>query len=1781
MTSESKRQLTIKIDGNTWATIGAPQQSGVWAADVNTTCWTTGAHTLSAQATSLCTLPLTSSASTGVTVNTTPTVSISYSHDAMGHGMISVPYNFPNTSSSGQRQLNLKVDGGNWTTAGAEQVSGVWNYPFDITCWTGTHELEIVAHACGSTAPGYSDTDTTSVTADSNPSVSASFSVQDGLASVTYEFPNTAAPQQRNLTLYLDGGFAGSFSAPQQNGVWPATVGICWKKMRVVATACGAGGNDQYTDEVELTNPLTNVEPITVTLVKVGMNGDHAVIQATVTWHNVTPGGTVEVKVRDWTDGKGQTYSGYDLPPFTNVPATKTEVFTFDAPSKARLLSVMATAPTACGTFTDDDSVGCDVCGATGNPVYWSDGNMRLSDGEPLPPIAGHGLMRTYDSEEQAGGIFGRGWTSVFERRLIVHTDGAISIVTATNDAVTFRQEGAAYRQTWPQAVRSLGTLTFDAGTTTYTYRAPGATEVAVFRASDGHLVTLRDKASAREAVLSYDAQGRPATFTDAVTEVTWNLTIDPQRRVTSIGVAGHPDLVWTYSYDTNDNLLTVLAPGGGAWRTYEYAGNRMTASRDALGNLIESHAYDASGYAISSTGDVDEIASIEYGLPGSVAGERVTRVTYRTGAASEYTLRPINGAWRPVQVTGGCASCGTRDATYVRDALGRVVREQGADGYVTLVEYEGDRLLSEERSLQPAGCDPQTDAQHCRLDPDALASVTLESTSASVSTTYEHTDTLWPDRVTAAIRPSVSAPGQVRREDYVYHPTTGARISATVCAWQVESPECSERTTLTTLYEGGASGLAPAFDPGGTFQSAWLALPQPSFLPKSVDGPRTDLQDVSSLVYYPIDASVPALLRGRLAATKNAAGHITRYESHDVFGNATRVVDPNGVAMERTFDALGRMLTSTTKGVAGCNTADDPLCATDITATRAYTSGAGPPRLDQRPGGGVTAYAYDARGRVQTLSRGPAENDLRERIETSYDPLTGKKSLERMLAYEAGAWVEKQRQSFAYDSHARLETLTHADGAAIHYTYDPEDRIATVRDENHAAPNTFYSYDPAGRLATVTQTLAGVSGGATTTSYAYDTDGNLIAVTDPNGNITSYVYDDFGQMTSQESRVTSTTVYAYDSVGNLTQMTDARGVTTTRVYDAMNRVTTATSTLFPKSEVVSWSYDDPTAGRFAIGRLAAMTDPSGSTAYHYERRGLLRDETRTLTGAQYTYTTGFQYDADGNRAVVKYPSTQLTVQYGFDYAGRPTSASNLVTTASYLPFGPLKNLSFANGTTQTLGYDARYRVTSNSLGVTGQNPLAQYTYGYDATGNITSILDATDPGYDRTFQYDGLNRLITANTGPALWRSGSYTWDAMGNMRSLKLGEIAKGPTDPLDAARHHRDRFQVEENVPLGRSSSFAYSGSTSRLLEVTTNDLARPVGSDPAGNETSYVATRTYSLRNLLATVTDPGEPGDPLQHKLTYTYDGRGIRVIRAESPADGPSTTARRYSIYTPELQLLAVTRDDASNIWALSASDKNMNYEIVWFAGRPIAQVTPAGQPLYTFTDHLGTPILQTDASATVTWRAEYEPFGNVWEMRTGNRTDQPLRFPGQEVAMNWEGQEENYNIHRWYKGGWGRYTQSDPIGLSGGNNLFAYTPGNPLRFVDPFGRASMGVCCKNSQIDVCVFQQGIPEPFYSCTMLHEKDHISFIKKWAPCPNPCSDRPDKALVGTDGDLASWGAPPEAPAVSECRGFAIEFKCLKSKRATSPNPAWVDKRLDDIKQYLDNKYPTCFAKQTWN
>jgi len=163
-----------------------------------------------------------------------------------------------------------------------------------------------------------------------------------------------------------------------------------------------------------------------------------------------------------------------------------------------------------------------------------------------------------------------------------------------------------------------------------------------------------------------------------------------------------------------------------------------------------------------------------------------------------------------------------------------------------------------------------------------------------------------------------------------------------------------------------------------------------------------------------------------------------------------------------------------------------------------------------------------------------------------------------------------------------------------------------------------------------------------------------------------------------------------------------------------------------------------------------------------------------------------------------------------------------------------------------------------------------------------------------------------------------------------------------------------------------------------------------------------------------------------------------------------------YYFYTPELTPLNMV---------LPAQGAQV--DVISFAGRPIAdENVNSVDTRFVFTDHLGTPILQTSTTGGVVWRAEYEPFGNVYTMRTGSRADQTLRFPGQQVAfINGASDEESYNIFRWYRAGWGRYTQADPIGLEAGPNVFAYVQDNPISYEDRLG-LKVFKCCRDIQVN-------------------------------------------------------------------------------------------------------------------
>lgn len=106
----------------------------------------------------------------------------------------------------------------------------------------------------------------------------------------------------------------------------------------------------------------------------------------------------------------------------------------------------------------------------------------------------------------------------------------------------------------------------------------------------------------------------------------------------------------------------------------------------------------------------------------------------------------------------------------------------------------------------------------------------------------------------------------------------------------------------------------------------------------------------------------------------------------------------------------------------------------------------------------------------------------------------------------------------------------------------------------------------------------------------------------------------------------------------------------------------------------------------------------------------------------------------------------------------------------------------------------------------------------------------------------------------------------------------------------------------------------------------------------------------------------------------------------------------------------------------------------------------------YILADQINTAREITDAAGVKVWESDAEPFGanppNENPAGRGRFVYNP-RFPGQyfdrETGLH-------YNYYRDYDPQTGRYVQSDPIGLEGGLNTFAYVAGNPISNTDSTG---------------------------------------------------------------------------------------------------------------------------------
>ncbi len=390
--------------------------------------------------------------------------------------------------------------------------------------------------------------------------------------------------------------------------------------------------------------------------------------------------------------------------------------------------------------------------------------------------------------------------------------------------------------------------------------------------------------------------------------------------------------------------------------------------------------------------------------------------------------------------------------------------------------------------------------------------------------------------------------------------------------------------------------------------------------------------------------------------------------------------------------------------------------------------------RAIHRPLGHNTFFTYTASGQVDTTT------DALERV-TDYD----------------------------YDLLGRLMTVTFAKGTADEarqdYEYDLAGNVIATIDENRH--RTEYRYDQMNRLRVVTQADPdGLDGSqeSPVTSYGYDDAGNLVSLQDANEVVTTYGFDEVGRMIEMTApdpdgagpAGPSVTRYEYDFAGNLVATIDPLGHTTRNRYDARSRLM---DTIDPNGGRTRFQYD-------VDGNLTALTDPvNNTTAFGYDSRDRLVAETDPLGKS-------IRYEYDGaNNLTHKFDRNSRETRYDYDALNRLRTETWIGggNTISY-DYDLLGNLTTVSDQFSRLvfTYDNRDRTeTVDNTGTPGA-PNVVLNYSYDAAGNVVAVTDTIDgaAGALTSYSYDDLDRLTQ------LTQSGLGISDKRVNFTYNRLGQ-------------------------------------------------------------------------------------------------------------------------------------------------------------------------------------------------------------------------------------------------------------------------------------------------------------------------------------------------------------------------------------------------------------------------
>ncbi len=717
----------------------------------------------------------------------------------------------------------------------------------------------------------------------------------------------------------------------------------------------------------------------------------------------------------------------------------------------------------------------------------------------------------------------------------------------------------------------------------------------------------------------------------------------------------------------------------------------------------------------------------------------------------------------------------------------------------------------------------------------------------------------------------------------------------------------------------------------------------------------------------------------GQVSAEIDALGNRTEY-TYDDRGNQTQVLYPDGTTEGRVYDEENNLIAQTDR--VGQTTRMVYDAANRLSETISP---------DSNYGSVTRRNEYDAAGRLI------AEIDaLGNRTEHAYDAVGQRISTTDALGHET---------RFEYDVHGNRVAMIDALNRRTEYVYDAADRLIETRypdlsisrttydrvgrrtlGTDQATRSTQYGYDAQGRLVQVTDALGGI------TSYTYDEAGNKLTQTDAENRTTSWTYDSLGRVLSRTLPLGQQETFAYDANGNLVSHTDFNGQTTTHQYDSANRPIRSD---YADGNREDFSYDemgnrilaeltrpDGDVSTYYYGydvanRLDTATLPDGTVlSYAYDRAGN-RTQVRidlpdggTLT-TDYAYdnlnrlqsvtdaagTTGYGYDAVGNRTRVSYPNGSREV-YQYDSLNRLIrketydGAGTLVGAYDYTldPTGRRTEITEYSGRTTAYGYDDLYRLTTEQIS-DGQNGDYSASYQYDAVGNRTY---STVNGVQTAYSYDANDRL-TQQGGTR------YTYDANGNTlnESLDTDTVSYGYNAKNELVGVTQSGVTTEYDYnPNGIRTSKTEGGVTTGYVVDENRDYAQVLveqdgansivytyGDDLISQDRNGVASyyhydglgSTRSLTDQLGNLTD------------TYDYEAFGEVLNRTGSTENGYLFAGEQFDNTLSQYYLRARYYNPASgrftqqDSWMGNNSDPITLHKYLYANADPANVTDPSG----------------------------------------------------------------------------------------------------------------------------------------------------------------------------------------------------------------------------------------------